>query len=137
MIAVVGLACRLPPEITTADEMWDVLAEGRTIAHAFDESRLQEKFRNSSAQDFTRTAALVNSVDLFSPQFFGISPREAKSLDPQQRLLLELAWEGLEDAAIAASSVRGTRGGVFIGLSSDDYAYLKLGCDRDELLDRY
>ena len=59
-------------------------------------------------------------------------------MDPQQRLLLEVAWEALEDAGIAAG--RGSPGaatGVFVGISSSDYAQLQLHARRPEALDAY
>lgn len=44
-------------------------------------------------------------------------------MDPQQRLLLELSCEVLENAAIKASTLRGSASGVFIGIASADYSY--------------
>ncbi len=45
-------------------------------------------------------------------------------MDPQQRLAMELVWEAMEDARIRDDQLRGTRGGVFIGVMGDDYAML-------------
>ena len=45
-------------------------------------------------------------------------------MDPQQRLALELAWQALEDAAIPAKRLAGSRTGVFVGAMWSDYARL-------------
>lgn len=45
-------------------------------------------------------------------------------MDPQVRLLLEVTWEALEDSGIAASSVRGSKTGVYMGVTASEYAIL-------------
>ena len=63
-------------------------------------------------------------MDRFDNHFFAISDKEAMRIDPQQRILMELAWEALEDAGIPPSGLRGSRTGVFIGISNSEYATL-------------
>ena len=45
-------------------------------------------------------------------------------MDPQHRLLLEVAWEALEDAGQTVEKLAGSKTGVFIGISTNDYARL-------------
>ena len=51
-------------------------------------------------------------------------------MDPQQRMLLEVTWQALEDAGIPVDDVAGTRTGVFLGVSGNDYVRLQAACHR-------
>ena len=45
-------------------------------------------------------------------------------LDPQQRMMLEASWLALEDAGIDPSRLKGSRTGVYTGISNDEYRML-------------
>ncbi|MFD1049927.1 beta-ketoacyl synthase N-terminal-like domain-containing protein, partial [Kibdelosporangium lantanae] len=57
----------------------------------------------------------------FDADFFGVSPNDAHAMDPQQRILLEVAWETVERAGVAATSLKGSDTGVFTGVMYHDY----------------
>ena len=63
----------------------------------------------------------MEDLDQFDAEFFRISPIEAQMLDPQQRMMLEVSWQALEDAAIDPESLKGSRTGVYAGISNYDY----------------
>ena len=54
-------------------------------------------------------------------------------MDPQQRLVLEVAWEALERAAIPADRLSGSLTGVFMGVTTSDYASLTRSAEPEDL----
>ena len=128
-IAVVGYAFRLPGlENQTPKGFWVALASGTNLVSSVEAGRWdQPSFlhpdKANPGTSYTFAAGSIGDISGFDAPFFGISPREGGQMDPQQRILLELAWETLENAGIRPSSLRGSRSGVFIGVSSTDYAY--------------
>ena len=125
-IAVIGAAYRMPG--VGGQGFWEALLAGQNLVSTVDPSRwAQESLlhprKNEPGTTYTFAAGSIGDVSGFDAAFFGISPREAEQMDPQQRLLLEMSWEALENAAIPPSSMRGHRCGVYVGLSSIDYAY--------------
>ena len=124
-IAVVGMACRFPGA-DGLEEYWDLLESGRSAVTEGDPSsgsgRLGEIFSNADPRNrASRFAAFIESVEQFDPSFFRISPLEAQYLDPQQRLMLEMSWKALEDAGIDPDGLRGSRTGVYGGITHSDY----------------
>ncbi|TWP46768.1 AMP-binding protein [Lentzea tibetensis] len=106
-VAVIGIGCRFPGA-QNPDQFWDLLDRGGDAITERDGVR----------------GGFLDDVAGFDAEFFGIAPSEAVGMDPQQRLLLEVAWEALEHAGIAPTSLAGTRAGVFVGISNNDYARL-------------
>ncbi|MFC7548700.1 SDR family NAD(P)-dependent oxidoreductase [Plantactinospora sp. GCM10030261] len=129
-IAVVGLACRVPGA-DGPDEFWRLLRDGVDATGPVPRGRWDVDALHSDdplepGTIYARRGGFLPTVDTFDAEFFGISAVEAESMDPQQRLLLEVAWEALEHAGIPADRLRGTRSGVFAGLSIDDYKGLQI-----------
>ena len=127
-LAIVGIGCRFPGGVSDAASFWSLLIEGKTGIRDLPSDRWNAaRFsqRSIPGKQIVTRAGYLDQVDQFDASFFGISPREANHMDPQQRLLLELAWEALEDAGIAPRTLRGSRTGVFVGISSFDYGAIR------------
>ena len=129
-IAIVGMACRFPgaPDLSA---FWRLLERGtNAVTEGVPGSgvgRIGDLYPDAEVQsDACRFGAFIEGVDLFDAEFFRISPVEAQLLDPQQRLMLETSWQALEDAGIDPERLKGSRTGVYIGISNMDYRFINL-----------
>ncbi|WP_435126778.1 type I polyketide synthase [Actinacidiphila sp. bgisy144] len=135
-IAIVAMSCRLPGDVSTPEQLWDLLAAGGDAVgelpgdRGWDLAPPPGSSEDRSLASATRGGGFLTAAAEFDAEFFGISPREALAMDPQQRLLLELSWEALERAGIDPSALRGTATGVFAGASASGY-----GADAPEELE--
>ncbi|NMD55559.1 MULTISPECIES: type I polyketide synthase [Tsukamurella] len=136
-IAVVGIGCRLPGGVRSAEDFWELLDEGRDAvvdipADRWSTDRYYESERTPGKSRVRRGGFLTDPVDAFDPAFFGISPVEASSMDPQQRLLLEVAWESIEDAGLRAEDLERSRTAVFTGGFTLDYSQMQFSTSAAE-----
>jgi acyl transferase domain-containing protein/acyl carrier protein len=128
-IAVIGVGCRFPGA-ADPDAYWDLLDRGQDGVRTRPAGR-REGSPLPAREGTVPRAGLLEQIDRFDAAFFGIARREAASIDPQQRILLEVAWEALEHAGVAADGLAGTETGVFVGISSFDFAQLQMAGDQE------
>ena len=136
-IAIVGLSCRFPGSHDPG-AFWRLLSGGvdavkEVPSDRWDKDAYSDPDPAAPGKIHAPYGGFLDQVDLFDAAFFGISGREAESMDPQQRLLLEVTWEALENAGIATGHLRGSCTGVFVGITTSDYARLALADDSTSL----
>ncbi|AEO64476.1 polyketide synthase [Thermothielavioides terrestris NRRL 8126] len=126
-IAIVGMACRMPGNVSTPAEFWELCTRARSgwteiPKERFDSSRFYHPNPGKGGALNPVGGNFLN-VDLaaFDAPFFGLTEKEAISMDPQQRLLLECTFEALENAGIPKHTIVGKDVGVFIGGSFSEY----------------
>ena len=128
-IAVIGLSCRFP-SASNSTEYWQLLKEGIDAISEVPGWRWDvEKYYDpepAPGKMITKFGGFLDQVDYFDAEFFGISPRETERMDPQQRILLEVVWEALEDSGQVVEDLAGSRTGVFVGISSNDYSFVHI-----------
>ena len=122
-IAIVGMACRFPGAADLA-AFWNQLAAGvDVVTDRRPDSGIPPDpggdpgFANAAF----RCGGFVAGIDEFDARFFGIRPIEARTIDPQQRMLLETSWQALEDAGMDPGGLKGSRTGVYVGISGSEY----------------
>ena len=126
-IAIIGMGCRFPGNAANPESFWKILERGtNTIreipADRWNVDHYYDPDKKKPGKMYIKSGGFLDAVDEFDPEFFGISPVEAKHIDPQHRLLLETSWEALEYAGENIEKLKGSRTGVFIGISSSDYS---------------
>lgn len=141
-LAIVGVGCRFPGNANGPAAFWGLLRDGVDAIEDIPPNRwsIDRYFHPEPGvpgKTNSRWGGFINDLEGFDADFFRISPREASAMDPQQRHLLEVTWEALEDAGVDVNRFRGSAGGVFIGMSSLDYAFLEQGFGEIDRIDTY
>ncbi|MFF4484970.1 SDR family NAD(P)-dependent oxidoreductase [Streptomyces sp. NPDC001544] len=127
-VAVIGVGCRLPGNLSGPEAFWKHLIAGSDLVGTVPARRWRDFAHLPGAAALmartTRRGAFLDDIEAFDADCFGITPREAEVMDPQQRLLLEVGCEALDHAGRPAYSLQGSDTGVFVGLSALEYGHL-------------
>lgn len=124
-IAIIGMGCHFPGNCNHPEEFWRFLKSGtdgiREIpSDRWDVDAYYSPVHGQTGKMYIRQGYFLDAdVSEFDAKFFKIPPVEANGLDPQQRQLLEVCVETLEDAGLDIAGLRGSKTGVFIGISSN------------------
>ncbi len=126
-IAIIGTGCRFPGGANNSESFWQILRDGVDTIQEVPGDRWNidayyDPTPEAPGKTYTRQGGFLNKIDEFDAEFFGLHPREATSMDPQQRLLLEVTWEALENAGVAPEKLNGSKIGVFLGISINEYS---------------
>ncbi|KAK4240609.1 reducing polyketide synthase DEP5 [Achaetomium macrosporum] len=127
-IAVVGMGCRLPGDVRSPAEFWDMMMKkrsGQTPKVPPNRFNIDAHYHqnNDRPGSFGVLGGYFLSDDLsdFDPGLFGLTPIEAMWMDPQQRKLLEVVYEALESGGIPLDKISGTRTAVFAASFTSDW----------------
>ncbi|KXJ86344.1 hypothetical protein Micbo1qcDRAFT_209040 [Microdochium bolleyi] len=130
-IAIVGMGCRLPGSVSSPEDLWQLLSEGRDGWSKVPADRWNaEAFYHPDGESIQAYNAkggyfLTHDVADFDARFFASNTNEADASDPQQRLLLETTYEALENAGIPIESLRGSDTAVYAAVFARDYDRLQ------------
>ncbi|CZR54997.1 related to polyketide synthase [Phialocephala subalpina] len=138
-IAVIGMGCRFPGDATSPENLWDILANGRSAWSEFPKDRINiSGFYHPSGERqgsicFKGGHFLKDGVAAWDgcrslAPFFSTTAHEAAAMDPQQRILLEVSYEAFENAGIPVETLPGTSTAVYCGSFVKDYEQI---CLRD------
>lgn len=141
-IAVIGMSCRFPGGADNPDLYWRLLRDavdaiGEVPRERWNIDDYFDPDPEALGKTYSRHGGFLRDIDLFDAAFFRITPREAAAMDPQQRLLLEVTYEAIEDAGIPVEDLNGSQTGVFVGITTNDYAQLQLRNGDTSRIDGY
>lgn len=126
-IAIIGYACRLPGQVTSPSDLWELCTRGRSGWSLIPKHRFSvDAFHHpnpSKVGSFNIKGGyfLDGDIACFDAPFFNLSVQEVISMDPQHRLLLECSYEALESAGIPKENLARRSVGVFVGGNFSDY----------------
>ncbi|CAJ2505535.1 Uu.00g129290.m01.CDS01 [Anthostomella pinea] len=127
-IAVIGMGCRLPGDVGSPAQFWDMLINKGTgntpkvPSNRFNiDAHIHKNNDRPGSFGVLGGYFLTNDLGDFDPGLFGITPIEAMWMDPQQRKLLEVVYETFESAGLTLEALSGSRTAVFAASFTADW----------------
>ncbi|XP_045925650.1 fatty acid synthase [Micropterus dolomieu] len=140
-IVIAGISGRLP-ESNNLEEFWENLING--VDMVTEDNRRW----TPGLYGLPKRNGKLKDISHFDAAFFGVHPKQANTMDPQLRLMLEIAYEAIVDGGVNPASMRGSKTGVYIGVSGSEageafsrdpeelLGYSMTGCQRAMLANR-
>ncbi|XP_029176907.1 fatty acid synthase-like [Nylanderia fulva] len=112
-ISITGISGRLP-ESSNIEEFKENLMKGMDMVTE------DERRWSKGTYEVPSRFGKLKDLGSFDASFFRVHPKQARVMDPQLRIMLEVTYETLIDAGVNPSTLKGSRTGVFVGVSSSD-----------------
>ncbi|XP_037610720.1 fatty acid synthase [Sebastes umbrosus] len=140
-IVIAGISGRLP-ESNNLEEFWENLINGVDMVTEDD------RRWTPGLHGLPKRNGKLKDISHFDAAFFGVHPKQANTMDPQLRLMLEIAYEAIVDGGLNPATLRGSKTGVYIGVSGSEageafsrdpeelLGYSMTGCQRAMLANR-
>uniref|UniRef100_A0A8P4GFA7 Fatty acid synthase n=1 Tax=Dicentrarchus labrax TaxID=13489 RepID=A0A8P4GFA7_DICLA len=140
-IVIAGISGRLP-ESNNLEEFWENLLNG--VDMVTEDNRRW----TPGLYGLPKRNGKLKDISHFDAAFFGVHPKQANTMDPQLRLMLEIAYEAIVDGGLNPTTLRGSKTGVYIGVSGSEageafsrdpeelLGYSMTGCQRAMLANR-
>lgn len=133
-IAIIGIGSRFPGYISSPEDLWQALVEGRDCITDIPSDRWSiEKYHDPDSSKVgkirTKKGGFIKNMKSFDADFFKIYPRVAHKLDPRQRHILEVTYEAIEDAGLILNNISNTKTAVIIGSFLNDESKKISGSD--------
>uniref|UniRef100_A0A674MU67 Fatty acid synthase n=1 Tax=Takifugu rubripes TaxID=31033 RepID=A0A674MU67_TAKRU len=125
-VVIAGISGRLP-ESNNLEEFWENLINGVDMVTE-DDRRWKP-----GLYGLPKRNGKLKDISHFDAAFFGVHSKQANTMDPQLRLMMEVAYEAIIDGGLNPAAMRGSKTGVYIGVSGSEAAEA-FSRDPEELL---
>ncbi|KAK4160402.1 putative polyketide synthase [Cladorrhinum sp. PSN259] len=131
-IAIIGAACRLPGDVSSLGNLWDMISKVKTGHGKIPSDRWDADVWHhpdadrKGSMNVKHGYFLQQDVGHFDAPFFSTTAKEAEAMDPMKRLLLEVSYESIESAGIPVENLMNSRTGCYVGCMTNDYELLSL-----------